>query len=785
MANTRFMLLVNACLLLAARAGAAQAPTVTIDPAIQVTGVSAIIGGTVNANGLATWAWFRWGTTASYGNNGFPYQLAPVNATLTFSNLLTALSTNTTYHYQLVATNVAGQTFSPDMTLTTSADVPTPVVTIDPVTDVTADSATITGTVDPVGYTVWVDVGWGTGLAFTSEPVEVLPAQSGPVPVSITLSNLMSNTAYRCALSAANGIGLDGVSPTLNFTTLFAPTAITGPASDITATNATVSGNLNPNGFNTTYYFQWGTDANYGNTTPPSSVQAQNTPINGIAAGLTGLSLDTTYHYRFVATNSSGTYFGADMSFTTLSTVSIQGHTFTYSTNNGSVTITAYAGPGGAVTIPSPIAGLPVTTIADQVFLGLATLTSVSFPDTLTSLGASVFEDCSGLTSITLPGNLTNVGYACFAACSGLASATLPAGLTDLQSSVFSGCTSLITIAIPNSVTNIGPAAFAGCGTLTNVIIGNGVLSISSGAFADCTNLSTVAIPASTLSIEMSSYPNNAGGAFAGCTGLSAINVDPLNSAYSSTDGVLFSKDQSELFIYPQANPRTFYAMPDAVVFIEERAFLNCSNLTGITLGNHVGNIANWAFFGCSGLTRISLPDSVTNIENAPYGKGVDGGVFYGCFSLTNVVVGKGLSYLGIGVFSECTNLRSVYFKGDAPTPGTLMPGPVFVFTYDDPTTVYYLPGTTGWSSTYAGVPAALWNPQMQTRDASFGIRQKGFGFNITGTTDIPVVIEACTNPVAGSWVPLQSCTLTNGLVYFGDPQWGNYRNRFYRIRSP
>ena len=605
--------------------------------------------------------------------------------------------------------------------------------------------------------------------------------------VSITLSNLMPNTAYQCDLSAANTIGLASGSTNITFTTLFAPTAITGPATDITATNATVSGNLNPNGFNTTYYFQWGTATNYGNTTPPSSVPAQNTPINGIAAGLTGLSLGTTYHYRFVATNSSGTYFGADMSFTTPSTISVQGHTFTYSTKNGTVTITAYAGPGGAVTIPSPIAGLPVAAIADQVFIGITNLASVTFPDGLRSLGALTFDACTGLTSITLPTSLTDLGFACFGGCSGLASVALPAGLRALPDSVFSGCTSLMTVTIPNSVTNIGPSAFAYCGSLTNVLIGNGVLNIGSESFFNCTNLTAVTIPASTVSIAMSGlqYGQLQSSAFAGCTGLRAINVDPLNSVYSSTDGVLFSKDQSELFIYPQANPRTYYAMPDGVVFIEDSAFLNCSNLTGITLGNHVANIANWAFFGCSSLPRISIPDSVTNIQNAPYGKAVYGGVFYGCFSLTNVVVGKGLSYLGVGVFSECTNLQSVYFKGDAPTPGTVMPGPVYVFGYDDPTTVYYLPGTTGWGSTYAGAPAVLWNPQIQAAGASFGVRVNGFGFNITGTADIPVVIEACSNRVAGPWLRLQSCTLTNGLVYFGDPRWRDYPNRFYRIRSP
>jgi hypothetical protein len=60
-----------------------------------------------------------------------------------------------------------------------------------------------------------------------------------------------------------------------------------------------------------------------------------------------------------------------------------------------------------------------------------------------------------------------------------------------------------------------------------------------------------------------------------------------------------------------------------------------------------------------------------------------------------------------------------------------------------------------------------------------------GFGFNLTGTTNIPIVVEACTNLANSAWSPLQTCTLTNGSLYFSDPQWTNYPARFYRFRSP
>ena len=95
------------------------------------------------------------------------------------------------------------------------------------------------------------------------------------------------------------------------------------------------------------------------------------------------------------------------------------------------------------------------------------------------------------------------------------------------------------------------------------------------------------------------------------------------------------------------------------------------------------------------------------------------------------------------------------------------------------------MPGTTGWSNPFDGLPAVLWNPLIQASGASFGISNSQFGFNITGTANIPIVVEACTNLVNPVWSLRQSLTLTNGLFYFSEPVQNSRTGRFYRISSP
>ena len=127
-----------------------------------------------------------------------------------------------------------------------------------------------------------------------------------------------------------------------------------------------------------------------------------------------------------------------------------------------------------------------------------------------------------------------------------------------------------------------------------------------------------------------------------------------------------------------------------------------------------------------------------------------------------------------------------MFFYGNAPTNNV----DLTVFIGDTNATVYYLPGTTNWGSTLDGRPTVLWNPQAQTGDGSFGVQTNQFGFNITGSSNLVIVVEAATNLANPVWSPVSTNTLntfvgTNGTSYFSDPQWTNYPTRYYRLRSP
>lgn len=141
---------------------------------------------------------------------------------------------------------------------------------------------------------------------------------------------------------------------------------------------------------------------------------------------------------------------------------------FAFTPDNTAVIVIRYEGTAADVTIPSRYKGKPVTMIDHAAFHNSA-VTSVTIPDSVTSIPDSAFGFCSQLTNISIPNSVTYIGFSAFNSCTSLKSITLPSSLSTIQSEAFYNCGNLETIRIPVSVTSIGNYAFDVCPSLMTV----------------------------------------------------------------------------------------------------------------------------------------------------------------------------------------------------------------------------------------------------------------------------------------------------------------------------
>ena len=347
----------------------------------------------------------------------------------------------------------------------------------------------------------------------------------------------------------------------------------------------------------------------------------------------------------------------------------------------------------------------------------------------VTSIGGCAFEDCSSLTSVTIPNSVTSIGNNAFwntgiyndtsnwenhvlyidncliRAEKTISGACIIKESTRLiASNAFDDCSSLTSVTIPNSVTSIGSFAFADCSSLTSVTIPNSVTSIGGYTFRGCSNLQSLTIGAGVLyvgsqestPVKVIWLPNTPPSGYKNLAGtinyipnnqysLTNAYIYPFLSSMFETDGVKYIPispsdrtcdvidciyDSTNLqiaidstVIFQGVEMKTKNIMPYAFCKndfirevslgnsgnIERLAFENCSNLQTATISN-TGTIGLSAFYGCSSLTTARLGDSI---------KALGDNAFYECSSLQAITIPNSVGSVGMYCFSRCSNMIS------------------------------------------------------------------------------------------------------------------------------
>lgn len=377
----------------------------------------------------------------------------------------------------------------------------------------------------------------------------------------------------------------------------------------------------------------------------------------------------------------------------------------------------------GAVTIPGSVVYKDVTYTVTQIgqysfmsaYLGPQGLTSITLPNTIEIIGNQAFQSNVNLTEFNVPTSCKSLGAQAFAY-TGLNRITIPEGVEIIGNQCFVE-TDIAALVIPNSVNLMGEACFSNMNSLKYIKLGSGVTKLPTYCMHECIALETVELGENIDSIY--------GMALAGLDKLTTLNlpakvrwfgdramvnqlamqnytVDPYNPYYTAIDGVIYSKDKTEIVKYPTGRTAASYTIPEGVKAIADCCFDHTS-FTSFTLPTsmeRIGKYAFWyndkmttfdynncnlqqvdegAFTMCSMLERVKLPDTPVKLGDLVWywneklsqidlGGAVSLGdlEFNRCDALESFNLPASVTYVGASLFLECPNFKTLTVSSDS-----------------------------------------------------------------------------------------------------------------------
>lgn len=267
-----------------------------------------------------------------------------------------------------------------------------------------------------------------------------------------------------------------------------------------------------------------------------------------------------------------------------------------------------------------------VTQICDYAFNDCSSIENISLPSTLNNFGENVFcvdrwdVDYTEYEGCYYVGNEKNPYLCLVKSNKQIDFLTINKNTKFINSSALRGV-GLKEIVIPDGVLSIGEEAFYGCFNVTKVVIPDSVVKIGDFAFDYCTAITDLSIGKGVKTIGQQMFTHS--------------NIQTLKTPVAAIN-YLYSK---------------YYLKQVEIVgggTIPTHAFVNCENLTKVTMNDQITGIEVWAFYGCSNLTDITFSKNIAIIGEE---------AFRHCSKLTNVILGENIMSIGARAFADCPNL--------------------------------------------------------------------------------------------------------------------------------